>query len=235
MADSDGAATDRGDGAGPGVSRRSVLVGGGAAALTGAVTWLATSSWYRSRQPVGAVVAEAIATPSPTPPPVPRATEPPSPAGSAATGGPLGLTVYEYERMWIGNVNDLELDVPVPFSYPAESQTAVLIKVGRRAQGGVGEESDVVAFSNICTHMGCPLGTLYSPEHKVLGPCVCHFTTFDMTKRGIVVIGQATEDLPQIQLELERVSGDIYATGVMGLVYGYRATLDALTPVGGGR
>ncbi len=205
MADSDGAATDRGDGAGQGMSRRSVLVGGGAAALTGAVTWLATSSWYRSREPVGGV------------------------------GGPLGLTVYEYERMWIGNVNDLELDVPVPFSYPAEGQTAVLIKVGRRAQGGVGEESDVVAFSNICTHMGCPLGTLYSPAHKVLGPCVCHFTTFDMTKRGMVVLGQATQDLPQIQLELERVSGDIYATGVMGLVYGYRATLDALSPVGGGR
>ena len=226
MADSGNVATGRRARNGQMVSRRSVLVGGGAAALIGAVTWLATSRWYEARQSEETVVME----PTPTQPPVPRATQPPGATGGTA----LGLTVYEYEPMLIGNVNDLEVDVPVPFAYPAKSQTAVLIKVGRNAQGGVGEEGDVVAFSNICTHMGCPLGTLYSPEHKVLGPCVCHFTTFDMTKRGVVVIGQATEDLPQIQLELEASSGDIYATGVMGLVYGYRATLDGLASVGGG-
>lgn len=148
---------------------------------------------------------------------------------------PLGLTVFEYQPVLIGNIDDLQLDVPVEFSYPTESQTAVLVRVGRKSPGGIGEAGDVVAFSNICTHMGCPLGTIYSPEHKLLGPCVRHFTTFDLTKRGMVVIGQATEDLPQVQLELEDATGDIYATGVMGLVNGQRANLDALQAVGGGR
>lgn len=211
-----------------GVSRRAVLIGSGSAALTGAVTWLVISRYYEARphKTVAAVLVEA----TPTPPPVPRATEPPPPALVPAQR-PLGLTVYEYQPVLIGNINDLELDVPVQFSYPRAAETAVLVRVGRASSGGIGAAGDVVAFSNICTHMGCPLGTIYSPEHKLLGPCLCHFTTFDLTNRGIVVIGQATEDLPQIQLELEDSTGDIYATGVMGLVYGHRSNLDALGAV----
>ena len=89
-------------------------------------------------------------------------------------------------------------------------------------------DSDVVAFSDICTHMGCPLGASYNGQHKMLGPCPCHFTTFDLTRRGLVVIGQATDDLPQIQLTVDDATGDIFATGVMGLSYGYRSNLDAL-------
>jgi arsenite oxidase small subunit len=49
-------------------------------------------------------------------------------------------------------------------------------------------------------------------------------TTFDMTRHGMVVAGHATESLPQVVLE---VRGDtIYATGILGLVYGKRNNLD---------
>ncbi len=53
-----------------------------------------------------------------------------------------------------------------------------------------------------------------------MGPCGCHFTTFDLTHRGMVVIGQATENLPQVTLAIE---GD--DMGVLGIIYGYRDNL----------
>ena len=71
--------------------------------------------------------------------------------------------------------------------------------------------------------MGCPLRGLYRPEHGIFGPCVCHFTTFDLALRGMVVIGQATENLPQILLDVE--GDDIVAVGTLGILYRFRDNL----------
>ncbi|HAH02844.1 MAG TPA: arsenate reductase (azurin) small subunit, partial [Vibrio sp.] len=43
-------------------------------------------------------------------------------------------------------------------------------------------------------------------------------STFDLRRHGIMVSGQAFESLPQVLLELE--GDDIYAVGVMGLIFG---------------
>jgi arsenite oxidase small subunit len=65
----------------------------------------------------------------------------------------------------------------------------------------------------------------YKEEYKALGPCPFHLTSFDLTRHGIVIAGHATESLPQIVLEVE---GDaIYATGLIGLVYGRAQNLRA--------
>jgi arsenite oxidase small subunit len=101
----------------------------------------------------------------------------------------------------------------------------MLVKLGVPAGGGVGPQQDIVAFSTLCTHMGGPLAGQYRGQHKVLGPCPFHLTTFDLTKHGMVVSGQATESLPQIVLETR--GDDIWATGVMGLIYGYHSNLAA--------
>jgi arsenite oxidase small subunit len=84
-----------------------------------------------------------------------------------------------------------------------------------------GQKKDIVAFNQQCTHMGGPLDGTYKPQHQVLGPCPLHLTTFDLTRHGMVASGHATESLPQIVLEIK--GDDIYAVGVMGLVYGYSA------------
>jgi len=138
-----------------------------------------------------------------------------------AQGKGLALQRATYPRKLVGRVSRLRADRPVPFAYPwddAHSQN-LLIKLGVPAGGGVGAQDDIVAFNTLCTHMGGPLGGSYKAAHKILGPCPLHLTTFDLTKHGMVVAGQATESLPQIALE---VKGDqIYAVGVMGLIYGY--------------
>lgn len=152
------------------------------------------------------------------------------PAGDAppATGEPaVVLTTFPSRR--IASLSDLKPGAPLDFDYPLQGQQNFLIKLGERALGGVGTDGDVVAFSYLCTHMGCPLVGLYKDEHKILGPCSCHFTTYDLRHNGMVVLGQATQNLPQITLAVE--DDDVYAVGLMGLVYGFRNNLLDAEPV----
>jgi len=127
----------------------------------------------------------------------------------------------EYPRQKIGSLSALKVGVPVNFNYPYPDIRNMLVKLGAPAGAGLGAAKDIVAFNQQCTHMGGPLDGTYKPEHQVLGPCPLHLTTFDLTRHGMVVAGHATESLPQIVLEIK--GDDIYAVGVMGLVYGYSA------------
>ncbi len=131
------------------------------------------------------------------------------------------LIIKKYPRTKIASLKDLKDDQPIDFMYPPGNATSsfALVKLGEQAGGGIGHQKDIVAFSNMCTHMGGPLNGSYKKEHKALGPCPFHLTTFDLTRHGMVISGHATESLPQAQLEI--VGDDIYVTGVMGLIYGY--------------
>lgn len=126
-----------------------------------------------------------------------------------------------YPRKKIGQFSQLVKNQPLEFLYPDDGPHSLsfLVGLGRRAGGGIGPEQDVVAFNALCTHQGATLRGLYNSEHKVAGPCPVHLTTFDLTRHGMVVAGHATEALPQVVLELE--GDNIYAVGVLGLIYGY--------------
>lgn len=126
--------------------------------------------------------------------------------------------VSKYPRVKIGKLSALKQDMPVPFTYPTKDITNILIKLGVPAGGGIGPGRDVVAFNPVCTHMGGVLENTYKPADKVLGQCHLHQATFDLTRHGIIISGHATQSLPQIELELE--GDDIYATGIIGLVFG---------------
>ena len=132
--------------------------------------------------------------------------------------GEPDVVFLSYERKRLAAVSDLAAGEPLTFDYPGEGQKNFLIKLDAAAQGGVGPGGDIVAFSYLCTHMGCPLVGQYNDEHKIMGPCPCHFSTFDLRQNGMVVLGQATQNLPQITLDVE--DGEIYATGMAGLIYG---------------
>lgn len=132
--------------------------------------------------------------------------------------GSVEAVVAKYPRQRIGRLSDLKQDAPVFFDYPSAGIKNMLVKLGAPAGGGVGPMKDVIAFNPVCTHRGGQLDKVYRPEYKVLGQCPLHQTTFDLTRHGIVVSGHATQSLPQIELELE--GDDIFATGIIGLVYG---------------
>ena len=132
----------------------------------------------------------------------------------------VDLVQSRYKPKRIAALKDIKAKKPVPFAYPTEDVRNFLVKLGERAGGGVGPDDDIVAFNTVCPHMGGPLEPeSYKPEHNVVGPCLLHLSTFDLTKHGMVVSGHASDSLPQIALE---VHGDsVFAIGVMGLIYGY--------------
>lgn len=141
-----------------------------------------------------------------------------------------GLELTSYPRTRIARLSELQEGVPLDFEYPLEGQSSFVVKLGKSARSGVGPQGDVVAFSYFCTHMGCPLKGFYDRNHAVIGPCPCHFSTFDLRQLGQVVRGQATEELPQIILEVE--GDDVYALGVVRLIYGFRNNLRDARPAG---
>ena len=133
--------------------------------------------------------------------------------------------VSTYPRKLIAKLSELKVDEPVDFLYPDEEaySESMLVRLGVPAGGGIGPDADIVAFNAICTHQGGPLDGTYQPGDKALGPCPLHLTTFDLTRHGIMIAGQAYQSLPQVLLELD--GDDIYAVGMFGLIYGRHRNL----------
>lgn len=142
------------------------------------------------------------------------------PALPGMDGKALAAEIARYPRKKIGRLSALKKDVPVMFNYPdnGPSSQGILVKLGIPAGGGIGPEQDVIAFNSQCTHMGAPMSGNYQGQHQVLGPCAFHQTTFDLTRHGMVIAGHATESLPQVLLDLK--GDDIYAVGMIGLIWG---------------
>ena len=59
----------------------------------------------------------------------------------------------------------------------------------------------IVAYSKICTHVGCPISLLERTTHHLL--CPCHQSTFDLADGGKVVFGPAGHHLPQLPLGVD--------------------------------
>lgn len=64
-----------------------------------------------------------------------------------------------------------------------------------------GTVDGLVAYSRVCTHLGCPVG-LYQVELRRL-LCPCHQSAFDVTRRAEPVFGPAARALPQLPLDVD--------------------------------
>jgi quinol---cytochrome c reductase iron-sulfur subunit len=56
----------------------------------------------------------------------------------------------------------------------------------------------IVAYSKICTHVGCPAALYEQTTHHIL--CPCHQSTFDATDGAKVIFGPAARPLPQLPI-----------------------------------
>lgn len=141
-------------------------------------------------------------------------------SGCAGVAANTPAMVSTYPRKLIAKMSDLKPDEPVDFTYPDEGaySESVLVMLGVEAGGGIGAKRDVVAFNNTCTHQGGPLSGSYKGDTKSLGACPLHLSTYDLTRHGILISGQAYQSLPQVLLELD--GDNIYAVGVFGLIFG---------------
>ena len=59
----------------------------------------------------------------------------------------------------------------------------------------------IIAFSKICSHMGCAVA-LYEQQTKHL-LCPCHQSTFDVTRAAKVIFGPSARPLPQLDITID--------------------------------
>ncbi len=71
-----------------------------------------------------------------------------------------------------------------------------------RAQQGDGwDYQGILAYSKICTHVGCPIALYEQRTHHLL--CPCHQSTFDLADAGNVVFGPAARRMPQLPIGVD--------------------------------
>ena len=58
-----------------------------------------------------------------------------------------------------------------------------------------------IAYSKICTHVGCPVGLYEESTHQLI--CPCHQSTFDVLDGARPVFGPATRSLPQLPISVD--------------------------------
>ncbi|MDN5768776.1 MAG: Rieske (2Fe-2S) protein [Humibacillus sp.] len=73
-----------------------------------------------------------------------------------------------------------------------------LIRVQKEKDWGV---DGVVAYSKICTHVGCAVGLYEQTTHHLL--CPCHQSTFDLPDDCNVIFGPAKRPLPQLKITVD--------------------------------
>lgn len=134
---------------------------------------------------------------------------------ASSSAGPARSQTAQMPVLEVARLADLAPGRAVEFTYPDVDSPAILIVLDEPGENGIGPNRNIVAYSTLCTHKGCQVG--WNAGQRML-ICPCHWSSFDPAKKGRIIIGQASQGLPQIVLKVE---GDmVQATGVDGLIYG---------------
>ncbi len=112
------------------------------------------------------------------------------PVGGLVSGVPIDLQEVEELK---GNLN-------------ARGKAAIiLVRMEpdeiRSQQGDGWDYQGIVAYSKICTHVGCPIALYEQRTHHLL--CPCHQSTFDLADSGNVVFGPAARRMPQLPIGVD--------------------------------
>jgi ubiquinol-cytochrome c reductase iron-sulfur subunit len=116
------------------------------------------------------------------------------PVGNLINAIPDGLIELEEEE---GNLNERAKSVIIVVRIdPADIVSQ---------QGGTTEEpwdyNGVLAYSKVCTHVGCPISLYEQRTHHLL--CPCHQSTFDLADSGRVIFGPAVRRMPQLAISVD--------------------------------
>ena len=130
--------------------------------------------------------------------------------------GSSGNAPTTFPKVLVANLTDLTQNKPIEFNYPLQETPNLLVKLGATATGGIGPDSDIVAFSMICQHLGCIYGYVAdgqpaacNPGYRAQGPvgyCCCHGTVYNLAKGGAVLAGPSLRPVPQVILELDELN-----------------------------
>ncbi len=120
------------------------------------------------------------------------------------------VNFYGYEDKIIGPLSKIRSTGVIDFNYPDSDSPCKAVWV----------DGKVKAYSLLCTHKGCPI--IYNASAKSFR-CPCHFSEFDAELNGQMIIGQATENIPEVLVKVK--NGKVVAYGVNGLIYGRESNI----------
>ncbi len=101
------------------------------------------------------------------------------------------------------------------FELPSRGVPAIAIRTPEPIGGGITVAPDfhLIAFSRICTHLGCLVSlnrdteaVAFAFNYRSDSPsltCPCHLSVFSPERRGQAVSGPAVDPLPRVQLRVE--------------------------------
>jgi arsenite oxidase small subunit len=143
----------------------------------------------------------------------------PAPTTSTTSSVASQTAALVWPRLVVTNVKSLQVGQALSFNYPMQNTSSMIVKIGVKADNGVGPDGDIVAFSRICQHQGCLI--TYLGGTIMEGNCPCHGSLYDFIHNANVRAGPTTLPVPRVLLEYEAATGDIYAVG-MGppVIYG---------------
>lgn len=95
---------------------------------------------------------------------------------------------------------------------------------------GVGPDGNIVAYSAICQHLGCPFPALryYPPGQSVetnppeVGAnggvlhCACHGSAYDPSRAAVVLTPPTVKPQPAVKLEWDPATDELYAVDIIG-------------------
>lgn len=98
--------------------------------------------------------------------------------GGVATVWPEGSVRNEISAVILVRVGDAEFEDPTNLEWVVNNE--------------------LVAYSKVCTHAGCPVGLFRETDNALF--CPCHQSTFDAVRGAIPTFGPAARALPQLPL-----------------------------------
>jgi arsenite oxidase small subunit len=154
--------------------------------------------------------------------------------GETTSSGPNGFPTYliaDITSGQIANVNTMTVNTPLSYYYPLDNQPNIIVKLGVAVENGIGPDSDIVSYSDICQHLGCnpgfvapsgspPCNGSYKATQAVMY-CCCHGSIYDLGMDAEVIGGPAPRPVPRVILGVD-AKGNIYATGMTPpTIYGF--------------
>jgi ubiquinol-cytochrome c reductase iron-sulfur subunit len=126
--------------------------------------------------------------------------------GMRLTLDPTGEPV-KASSMSIGSIAHIMPEGIEEAPHPLEERAKAAVLLVRlepdelAAKSQRGAYDGIVAYSKICTHMGCPVALYEQQTHHLL--CPCHQSTFDLTDNCKVIFGPAKRPLPQLPITVD--------------------------------
>lgn len=116
----------------------------------------------------------------------------------------LGSVVHIMPEGFVGHDAEEELGAEALLVSKAKDQVILVrlnpddIVSAKQRDWGV---DGIVAYSKVCTHVGCPVALYERQTHHLL--CPCHQSTFDMLDDCRVLFGPARRALPQLPITVD--------------------------------